>query len=204
MLSYLSKCYVPYLYTIATVPSLQIFPLKNPLLFHVVISIGLLFWTGIHLLTNFCSFGLDSTYTNFRSGIRTNLFPTITGLLVLIIFTVMGVSSIKPLRSLLRFIPFKFIHWVGAGLFYILLLVHGAHYWNPSFWKWLLPALIVFTLERIYRHGVIKRLVVNIKSAGRYDSVSRTAIIELDTPKHFQYEPGQYILLNVPRIGKWN
>ena len=41
-----------------------------------------------------------------------------------------------------------------------------------------------------------------MKCAGRYDSVSRTAIVELDKPRNINYEPGQYILLNLPRIGK--
>ena len=181
----------------------QIFPLKNPTFFHILISMAVLFWTFVHLLTHFCSFGLDTNiYPSFREGIRENFFPAITGFLVLIIFIVMGLSSIKPLRSLGRFIPFKIIHWVGMVLFYILLLVHGVRYWNPSFYKWLLPAVVVFVVERIYRHGIIKKKTVNVKSAGRYDSVSRTALVELDKPRHFEYEPGQYILLNLPKIGK--
>lgn len=160
-------------------------------------------WTVVHLLTHFCSFGLDSTlYPSFREGIRENMFPAITGFLVLIVFTVMGVSSIKPLRSLARFIPFRIIHWSGMIVFYVLLLIHGVRYWNPHFYKWLIPAVVVFVLERIYRHGIMKKLTVNIRSAGRYDSVSRTALVELDVPKHFEYEPGQYVLLNLPKIGK--
>lgn len=181
---------------------MQIFPLKYPVLFHVAISCGLLFWTGVHLITHFSSFGLDTIYTSFGNGIMVNLFPTITGFLVLVIIAVMGISSIKPLRSRARFIPFKILHWAGTVLFYLLLLVHGVHYWNPSFWKWLLPAVVIFALERVYRHGVIKKITVHVRSAGRYDSVSRTAIIELDKPRHFEYHPGQYLLLNLPKIGK--
>lgn len=152
-------------------------------------------------MTHFCSFGL--TYADFRTGVSENLFPTITGCIALVVVGVMGTSSIKPIRSLLRFIPFRFTHWVGSGLFYLLLLVHGVNYWNPSFWKWLLPAVIIFVIERLYRHGVIKRVRVGIKSAGRYDSVSRTAIVELEKPKDFEFEPGQYVLLNVEQIGEW-
>ena len=182
---------------------IQLFPLKNPVLFHVAVCIGLLFWTAIHLLTHFCSFGLDSAlYASFREGISTNLFPAITGFIVLAVFGVMGVSSVKPIRSMLRFIPFRVVHWAGAGLFYLLLLVHGVKYWNPAFWKWLLPVLVLFVLERLYRHVVVKRSKVGIKSAGRYDSVSRTAMVELDKPQHFEFEPGQYILLNLEKIGE--
>lgn len=180
---------------------LQVFPLKSPKLFHVAVSLGILFWTCIHLLTHFCSFGL--TYGSFKEGMSANLFPVVSGFIVVVIFAVMGVTgAIRPIRSALRFIPFRFIHWVGAGLFYLLLLVHGVNYWNPSFWKWLLPAVIIFIAERIYRHGVVKKVKVNIRSAGRYDSVSRTAIVEMDKPKRFEFEPGQYILFNMHEIGE--
>lgn len=172
------------------------------MLFHVVIGMGLLFWTVIHLITHLCSFGLDAVFDSFGDGIDTNIFPVITGFVVLAILLIMSVSSIKFLRSWFHFIPFRVLHWTGSGLFYLLLLVHGVSYWNPSFWKWFLPTAIIFTLERIYRHGVIKRRKVNIKSAGRYDSVSRTAIVELEKPENFEYEPGQYVLLNLPNIGE--
>lgn len=172
------------------------------MLFHIIIAFGLLFWTTVHLLTHFCSFGLDAVYASFRDGIDSNLFPAITGFSVLGIVAVMSVSSIKFLRAQFRFIPFKVLHWSGSALFYLLLLIHGVNYWNPSFWKWLLPALVIFALERIYRHGVVRKRKVSIKAAGRYDSVSRTAIVELEKPSNFDYEPGQYILLNLPKIGE--
>lgn len=197
-------------YTHLPYPTMQVFPLKKPVLFHLVVVVGLLFWTGVHLLTHFCSFGLDAlddvdnldNRRRFGDGISTNLFPTITGFAVLVVVAVMALSSITYLRARVQFIPFKVLHWVGSGLFYLLLLVHGVQYWNPSFWKWLLPTLIIFVLERVYRHAIVRRVKVNIKSAGRYDTVSRTAIVELEKPTTFEYEPGQYILLNLPKIGK--
>ena len=157
----------------------------------------------MHLLTHLSSFGIDkSLHDSFKEGVKENIVPLVTGLVVLIIFVIMGVSSIKPLRSTLRFIPFNVTHWIGAAVFYLLLLIHGVNYWNPSFWKWLLPAVIIFGLERVYRHVVMKKQKVIVKCAGKYDCVSRTAIVELDKPKLFDYEPGQYILLNFPKIGK--
>ena len=178
---------------------MKVFPLKKPITFHVIITIGIVFWTIVHLITHVVSFASNMPFVD---GIKINLMPTITGLIILIIFAAIGMSSIKPLRSLLRFIPFHLIHWIGGGLFYALLLVHGINYWNPSFWKWLLPTLIIFAVERIHRHIIIKKKKINVVSAGRYDSVSRTAIVELDKPRHMDCEPGQYILLNLPRIGE--
>lgn len=157
-------------------------------------------------MTHLTSFAMDNlTKTSnhtFRTNIRHHVSPTVTGLLILIIFVTMGVSSIKPLRTLLRYIPFRLIHWVGGGLFYFLLLIHGVNHWSPSYWKWLLPALVVFSVERLYRHVIVRRVKVGVKCAGRYDSVSRTAIVELEKPMYLDYEPGQYIMLNLPKIGE--
>ena len=145
---------------------------------------------------------MDSHEKSFVVGLQKNIVPTVTGLIILITFIIVGVSSIKPLRSLLRFIPFRLIHWIGGVLFYSLLLLHGIKYWNPSFWKWFLPALIIFVIERVYRLVINKAKKVSVISAGRYDSVSRTAIVELAKPNYLECEPGQFILLNLPRIGK--
>ena len=130
------------------------------------------------------------------------MVPTVSGFLIILIFGMLGLMSIGIIRKQLRFIPFHLASWIGAGLFYILLVLHGVNYYNPSFWKWLLPALIIVVVERIYRHVAIKRQRVAVKCAGRYDDQSRTAIVELEVPKGFKYEPGQYILLNLPWIGR--
>ena len=84
---------------------------------------------------------------------------------------------------------------------YLFLVLHGVNYYNPSFWKWLLPAAIVFTLERVYRLAVVRREKVLLKCAGAYDDVSRVAIVEMNKPKGFQFEPGQHVMLNLPWIG---
>ena len=85
---------------------------------------------------------------------------------------------------------------------YLLLILHGIHYYNPAFWKWFLPAAIIFALERVYRHVVVRRHKVLLKCAGAYDDVSRVAIVEMEKPKGFRYEPGQHVMLNLPWIGK--
>ena len=187
---------------------LQVFPLPHALAFHIIVAMGIFVWTGVHLFTHFASFALDdrnastSTSAHFNASLNTNLFPTITGVIILVAIVTMTISSITPLRKLFRFIPFYVIHWAGAALVYLLLILHGIHYYNPSFWKWFLPAAIIFTLERIYRHAVVHRHKVLVKCAGAYDDVSRVAIVEMEKPKGFRYEPGQHVMLNLPWIGK--
>lgn len=86
---------------------------------------------------------------------------------------------------------------------YLLLILHGINYYNPSFWKWFLPAAIIFTLERVYRVAVMRREKVLLKCAGAYDDVSRVAIVEMNKPKGFRFEPGQHMILNLPWIGTY-
>lgn len=189
--------------------SLQFFPLTRTTLIHVIISCGILVWTVVHLVTHFTSFAVDkdnttlslSTHNRFTTRLQTNVFPLITGLIILAVFIAMGVSSLKPIRKIIRFVPFHITHWIFLALFYILLVIHGVSYFNHSFWKWLLPVVVIAVLERIYRYTTIPRYTVQIKCAGRYDDQSRTAIIELEKPKRFKFEPGQFILLNLPWIG---
>ena len=139
---------------------------------------------------------------HFGQNLMRNIVPTITGFLVAVIFAVMGIMSINVIRKQLRFIPFHLTHWIGGAIFYVLLLLHGVNFYSPSFWKWLLPAIIIVIIERVYRHAMVEKKKVNVKCAGRYDDASRTALVELEVPKGFKYEPGQYILLNLPWIGK--
>ena len=177
------------------------------LFFHLLIVAGMFFWTLVHVVTHFCSFtfdGKDENTTlaeNFRSNIMSNLMPLITGALCIIILLVLSITSIKPLRSLCLFIGFYSIHWIGFTVFYILLIIHGIHYYNPSFWKWLLPVLVIYVFERIYNRWVVDRYTVKLLHAAPYDELSRTTKVEITKPKRYKFIPGQYLLLNIPRIG---
>jgi len=191
--------------------SLQYLPLKSPTVIHSIVTIFILFWSLIHIVTHFTTFAIqaDNATVNsaaidlFRVNIRTNIMPTVTGIIILALFGVIGLTIITPIRKAARFIPFYILHWVLLIAFYALLIVHGVHYFNYSFWKWLLPLVVIVVCERVYRYAAIRRHSVKVKSAGRYDDQSRTAIIELEKPARFKFEPGQFIMLNLPWIGEW-
>ena len=171
---------------------------------------GILLWVILHISAHFIAFAMEdrntfvtnSTTEHFKRSLQNNIVPIVTGFLVLVIFGVMGLTSINAIKKLLRFIPFYVVHWTGGVLFYILLLLHGVNVYNPSFWKWFVPAIIIVVTERLYRWLAIDKKKVAVKCAGRYDDQSRTALVELEVPKGFKYEPGQYILLNLPWIGR--
>lgn len=176
--------------------------------FHVII-VGVCVLLSIeHILTHFCSYAFDdtdantTTADNFRNNLESSISPFITGLIICVVIIVTMVSSLPILRKLYHFVGFYSTHWVAGVLFYLLLLVHGNNHFNPSFWKWLLPVLIIFVLDRIYLLAVLKQNPVDILKAYAYDETSRTIFIEIKKPKRFKYTPGQYIQLNIPQIGK--
>lgn len=112
------------------------------------------------------------------------------------------ISSFPCLRKLCQFVGFYSTHWITATLFYITLLIHGYNHFNPSFWKWLLPVVVIFILDRLYLLLVLNQHTVKIGKAFAYDETSRTIMIEIDKPKRFKFVPGQFIQLNIPQIGK--
>ena len=177
----------------------------------MVVAMGIVFWTVVHLVTHFVSFAVDdrnatlgvSGHEHFRRNISANISPTITGFIVITVFTIMGVSSIRAIRKQLRFIPFFVIHWIGTALFYTLLVIHGVNHYNPSFWKWLLPIAVLVMAERVYRIFGSGRREVTLVSVSKYDAASRTGVVELEKPKGFRFEAGQYLLLNLPSVGEW-
>ena len=197
-------------HTLRLADTLQVFPLTKARVFHLIISIGILLWSALHVTTHLVAFAMEdrnvsstvSAGEHFRQTLVMNIVPTVTGLLVAVVFVVMGIMSITAIRKQLRFIPFHLTHWIGGAIFYVLLLLHGVNFYSPSFWQWLLPAIILVIIERVYRYAAVEKKKVNVKCAGRYDDASRTALVELEVPKGFKYEPGQYILLNLPWIGK--
>lgn len=144
-----------------------------------------------------------STAEHFRESLVRNVFPTITGLIVLAVLAAMTLGScVSVIRKQVRFIPFHVLHWGGAAAVYLLLVVHGVNYYNPSFWKWLIPIVVFVVLDRLYWIYLTDRFTVRVQNAGAYDDVSRVAIVEVDKPSGFKFEVGQYIMLRLPRVGE--
>ena len=137
-----------------------------------------------------------------KSSLTQHQHTIITGFLLLLLLGVLALSSVRRLRRCFQFVPFFLTHWTATLLFYLLLLTHGEGYFNSSFWKWLLPAAVLVTLEQIYRYSVITWFNVKLLTAASYSSGSSVAVVEMERPRGFRFQPGQYILLNIPWIGE--
>ena len=69
----------------------------------------------------------------------------LTGFTLLVVFSIMVVTTLGPIRKSGYFEVFYLAH-LGYFLWFILLLLHG-----PQFWKWFLVGGIGFGVERVLR-----------------------------------------------------
>eukprot|EP00731_Ephydatia_muelleri_P027893 Em0019g766a len=142
----------------------------------------------------------ESRSDYFMSSLVTHLCPAVTGLMILVALGLMCVSALPVIRKRMRFIAFYMIHWMTTILVYVLILIHGDWYWNPSFWKWLLPLVFAMGFELVHRHWITPKYTVAVKTAGPYDDISRVTVIETEKPKQFDFIPGQFVMLNFQKI----
>ena len=180
--------------------------------FHILFFCIVLFLSVLHVLGHFCSFAFDaSTDYNetmsdrghyFSANLEASISPLISGLLMCLVIVITTCFSLPCLRKLCKFCGFYATHWIAAVLFYLLLIIHGNKHFNVSFWKWLLPVLILFVLDRVYLLFVLKNKAVEITKAFAYDDYSRTTYIEVKKPKRFKFVPGQCVHVNIPQIGE--
>ena len=203
----------------------KLLPLHRSVHFHLVMVVGVAFWSAVHMTLHLCSFALDvhnttsddhnttgtmrargggevgSRSNHFMDSLATHLCPAVTGVMILVALGVMCVSALPVIRKQMRFIVFYMVHWMTTIFVYILILIHGDRYWNPSFWKWLLPLLFAMGFELVHRHWITPKYTVIVKTAGPYDDVSRVTVIETEKPKQFDFLPGQFVMLNFQKIG---
>lgn len=186
----------------------QVIPLNQSIAFHLIFIGGVTFWSILHILTHFCSLAFDEESNStiaadhFADNLTYSINPVVTGLLICLVLIITVISSLPAVQKLCRFIGFYCIHYTALVMFYLLLLIHGKNHFNPAFWKWLLPVLLIFCLEKLYTILVIKKHTININKVFAYDETSRTLSVVIEKPKHFRFVPGQFVLLNIPQIGK--
>ena len=179
--------------------------------FHVFFTIMIMLLSIQHVVTHFCSFAFDNSDNNsnqttsdhFVNNLESSANPVATGIIMSLALIVTMVFSLSVLRKLCNFIGFYTVHWVMTVLFYTVLIIHSNNHFNQSFWKWLLPTLIIIILDRIYLLVVLGHQTVDINKVFPYDETSRTVFIEINKPKRFRFIPGQFIQLNIPQIGKF-
>ena len=125
----------------------------------------------------------------------------LVGCLLLLVFVVMFVTALPWFRNKKsQWRIFYVIHLVSAFLFFVLLLLHGMKRKKPETWMWVLPALVVYALDRGFRHFSTKTSALFLDSAN--SKLKPGKILELRIPKPFGYKAGQFAEIAVPDLGK--
>ena len=124
----------------------------------------------------------------------------LVGCLLLLVFSVMFATATPLFRNKKsQWRIFYVIHLVCAFLFYGLLLLHGLKRKKPETWLWVLPALIVYTIDRCSRRFSTKMAALFLDKAN--SKLKSGNILELRIRKPFNYKAGQFVEIAVPELG---
>ena len=111
--------------------------------------------------------------------------------LFLVMITIF-VCSLPFVRRTGHFELFIFTHHLYL-VYFILLILHA-----PEFWKFSLPILIIFGVEKIYR------LIQMFMGSGRTSILEGTVLpskvtnLVIKRPKGFKFKPGDWVFINIP------
>ena len=126
-------------------------------------------------------------------------FTWITGGLLVAVFAVMFITALPWFRKKKsQWRNFYMIHLGGAALFFVLLVVHGLKDGKLDSYKYVVPALIVYGIDRMVRHFNVSGATVFL---GNEDSSLKPGrILCLRVKKVFDYRAGQYAEISVPGL----
>lgn len=138
-----------------------------------------------------------------RNKLQDNPQFLITGGLIVLLLLAMTVTSIKRLQVSFNFILFYTIHFISSGSIYLLIFIHGSSYVNSQFWKWLIPIVILWMFEWLYRRYSNRVQKVNILEA---HTTGNVVIYKVAKPSLFKFVPGQFVSVKFPNISpiSWN
>jgi len=116
---------------------------------HKCIAFTLTICTILHLLGAFAAYEHSGPRRDFMEIFGEAPFIT-GGLCIVILGIIIGSSYLDLSRSP---VLFRNIHRLTL-MFFALLLFHGADWWNPNFWKYMIGPIFLYCLDKMFRLGV--------------------------------------------------
>lgn len=185
--------------SIRETPLHKVLPLdKSFPLAHIVVGYAILIGVLIHVpfhfawLIGFNKFEDSFTLWSFNMSVA-------VGIPLFVIFLAMFCTAIPYMRRKF-FRIFYVIHIIGASLFFPLLILHGMYRKNPETFKWIIPSMIIYVIDRIIRRIRISNSTLHL--SGENSTIKPGRVLELRVPKPFNYRAGQYAEIAVPSLGK--
>eukprot|EP00497_Spongosphaera_streptacantha_P002931 TRINITY_DN3571_c0_g1_i1.p1 TRINITY_DN3571_c0_g1~~TRINITY_DN3571_c0_g1_i1.p1 ORF type:complete len:276 (+),score=40.94 TRINITY_DN3571_c0_g1_i1:120-830(+) len=126
---------------------LFLIPLDKTIQFHKLMSIWIAIGTVLHTFAHFMHYASVPLFYDEVS------FPTkgvwITGTILCFISLWIFSAALDVVRKV-KFEIFYYVHHL-FGFYYVLTLMHGADWWNPNFYKYLLIPGTIYLIERFLR-----------------------------------------------------
>ena len=173
--------------------ALKIVPLDFALQFHKLIGFVILIAAIGHTLAHFVNYALAETVT---LSLVAGPWPLISGGLLIGVMLLMYTSTVERLRFA-KFELFFETHHLFI-VFFVLLLVHGAHGKGPNFWKYFIGPAAFYVAERLLRiyRG---RMPVETRSAQFMQDVMCLEFAKVGVFER-PYRTGQYLQLQCPAV----
>jgi len=181
---------------------LILIPLDKAIQFHKL-QAGLVFVAAIgHSFSHYNHYAdVPATYGElFGPGVW------FTGVLLLTVTHWIFSTALDVIRKE-KFEIFYYTHHIFIG-YYAITLFHGAGWWNPNFWKYLLVPGTIYFLERVAREyhstrgiGVVSATMMN---ANKTSGDVRVLCLELQKMGPLSsYKEGQYVDVKCPMVSKF-
>ncbi|XP_017295344.1 NADPH oxidase 5 [Kryptolebias marmoratus] len=183
----------------------RVLPLDQNILLHQIVGYAILFFTVVHTAAHVVNFAWMSASSEFslweyllttRPGVGwVKGTASLTGVILQLLIFLMVICSSTFVRRSGHFEVFYWTHlsyiWV-----WILLIIHCA-----NFWKWFVVPGLVFLLEKIVGIAVSRMGGLHIVEVNLLPSKVTHLVIR--RPQFFQFKPGDYIYINIPKIAKY-
>jgi FAD-binding domain/Ferric reductase like transmembrane component/Ferric reductase NAD binding domain len=166
--------------------------------FHTILGLIAGLGSVLHTLAHLPTYILKKN-SAWSSGLHGSTSLFITGITLCILLALVCAAALPAVRRN-HFEVFHGCHVWGSLVVYILLVIHGSHYGNPSSWKWILGPALVYCLDFAHRWHRERRsyLLINKHSA----AIQGQYVLQLRLPRVFHFQAGQYAELKVPSISR--
>src|SRR5690606_10418305 len=171
-------------------PGLSVIPVDDAIAFHRLVGHSMFALAIVHAGAHLANYHASTL------GISTGLFGSsagLTGLSLLVVFSVMWIGALPVVRRTNRFELFYFSHLLYVA-WLALFLVHG-----PAFYLWVGVPLVGFGVEAILRK-TRRGHPCAITSIQPHSS--GVTSLTLTRPPGFIHHPGDYAFLRIPSLAR--
>lgn len=172
-------------------PILRALPVDNAVDFHRLVGSAMFAFALVHTAAHLADYSVAPGVTVLGELLTTTV--GLTGLVLLVVFTVMWVCTRQRVRRGTRFELFYATHLLYVAWF-ALALVHA-----PNFWMWVTVPLAGFAAKRLLRSS---------RRSGKADVVAGHALrsgvtrLAIGRPSRFRHRAGDYLFLRIPEVAR--